>query len=51
MAEVVGFESFFLAGSQTSAFVLGLPDVGIMGRDPGRAEHRKHPLAFIPQGQ
>jgi len=33
MAEAVGFESFFLAGSQTSAFLLGLPDVGIMGRE------------------
>jgi 2-methylisocitrate lyase-like PEP mutase family enzyme len=33
MAEVVGMGSFFLAGSQTSAFLLGLPDVGIMGRE------------------
>src|SRR6266581_4855044 len=33
MAEAVGFESFFLAGSQTSAFLLALPDVGIMGRE------------------
>jgi len=33
MAEAVGMESFFLAGSQTSAFLLGLPDVGIMGRE------------------
>jgi 2-methylisocitrate lyase-like PEP mutase family enzyme len=33
MVEAVGMESFFLAGSQTSAFLLGLPDVGIMGRE------------------
>ena len=33
MCEVAGFQSFFLAGSQTAAFVLGLPDVGIMGRE------------------
>src|SRR6266571_4857284 len=33
MAEAVGMESFFLAGSQTSAFLFGLPDVGIMGRE------------------
>lgn len=32
MAEVVGFQSFFLAGSQSSAFLYGLPDIGIMGR-------------------
>src|SRR5437667_7494950 len=30
MAEVAGFESFFLAGSQTAAYLYGLPDVGIM---------------------
>ena len=33
MAEVVGFESFFLAGSQTSSFILGLPDVGFLDRE------------------
>lgn len=33
MAQAAGFESFFLAGSQTSAFLFGLPDVGIMGRE------------------
>src|SRR6266567_281013 len=33
MAEAVGIGSFFLAGSQTSAFLFGLPDVGIMGRE------------------
>jgi len=33
MSEAAGFEAFFLAGSQTAAFLLGLPDVGIMGRE------------------
>jgi 2-methylisocitrate lyase-like PEP mutase family enzyme len=33
MAEAAGFESFFLAGSQTSAFLFALPDVGIMARE------------------
>ena len=32
MAEEVGFEAFFLAGSQSSAFLYGLPDIGLMGR-------------------
>ena len=32
MAEEVGFEAFFLAGSQSSAFLYALPDVGLMGR-------------------
>ena len=31
MAQEAGFECFFLAGSQTSAFVYGVPDVGVMG--------------------
>jgi 2-methylisocitrate lyase-like PEP mutase family enzyme len=33
MAQATGFDAFFLAGSQASTFVLGLPDVGIMGRE------------------
>ena len=28
MAQEVGFEAFFLAGSQSSAFLYGLPDIG-----------------------
>jgi 2-methylisocitrate lyase-like PEP mutase family enzyme len=41
MAEAVGCESFFLAGSQTAAFLYGLPDVGIMGmRD--LVDHARH---------
>src|SRR4051812_2365481 len=41
MAEVVGFQSFFLAGSQTAAYLYGLPDVGIMGmRDI--VDHARH---------
>jgi len=31
MAEMVGFEAYFMAGSQTSAFLYGLPDAGIIG--------------------
>ena len=33
MVEVDGLDSFFLAGSQVSAQILGLPDVGLMGRE------------------
>lgn len=32
MCESLGFESFFLAGSQTSAHVYGVPDIALMGR-------------------
>lgn len=31
MAQLAGFHAFFLAGSQTAAYVYGLPDVGVMG--------------------
>ena len=30
MAQAIGFEAFFMAGSQTAAFIYGLPDVGIL---------------------
>jgi 2-methylisocitrate lyase-like PEP mutase family enzyme len=30
MAEAVGFESFFMAGSQTAAYLLGSPNVGLI---------------------
>src|SRR5438552_2583293 len=44
MCEHVGFESFFLAGSQTSAFLYGVPDTGIIGlRD--MADHLRHVAA------
>jgi 2-methylisocitrate lyase-like PEP mutase family enzyme len=44
MAEVIGFESFFLAGSQMSAFLFGVPDTGIMGlRDV--VDHARHAAA------
>jgi 2-methylisocitrate lyase-like PEP mutase family enzyme len=33
MVQEAGLDSFFLAGSQTSAYVYGLPDVGLMGRE------------------
>src|SRR5262249_16629673 len=33
MVEAAGLESFFLAGSQTSAYIYGLPDVGLMARE------------------
>lgn len=31
MAESAGFEAFFVAGSQLSAFLYGVPDVGLIG--------------------
>ncbi len=44
MAEMAGFEAFFLAGSQTAAFLYGLPDVGIIGlRD--MVDHARHVAA------
>ena len=33
MIEAAGLHAFFLAGSQTSAYVYGMPDVGIIGRE------------------
>jgi 2-methylisocitrate lyase-like PEP mutase family enzyme len=33
MVEKAGLESFFLAGSQTSAFIYAWPDVGLMARE------------------
>ncbi len=33
MVEAAGLDAFFLAGSQLSSHVYGLPDVGIMGRE------------------
>lgn len=44
MAEDVGFESFFVAGSQMSGFLLGVPDNGILGlRDI--VDHARHVAA------
>lgn len=41
LAEMAGFESFFIAGSQMSAFLLGVPDNGILGlRDV--VDHARH---------
>ena len=41
MAELAGFDCFFLAGSQMSAFLLGVPDNGILGlRDV--VDHARH---------
>ena len=41
MAEEIGFECFFLAGSQMSAFLLAVPDNGILGlRD--MVDHARH---------
>ena len=31
MAEVLGYEAFFMSGSQVAAYVYGLPDVGLIG--------------------
>ena len=44
MAEAIGFESFFVAGSQVSAFLYGVPDNGIIGlRDI--VDHARHVAA------
>lgn len=43
-AERAGFECFFVAGSQMSAFLLGVPDTGVIGmRD--MADHARHVAA------
>ena len=43
-AEMAGFDCFFLAGSQMSAFLLGVPDNGILGlRDV--VDHARHVAA------
>ena len=45
MAERAGFESFFFAGSQMSAFLLGVPDNGFIGlRDV--VDHVRHAAAI-----
>ena len=44
MAEVAGFEAFFMAGSQASAFLFGLPDVGIADRRDF-VDHARHMAA------
>src|ERR671931_1205282 len=31
MSEVLGYEAFFMSGSQVAAYVYGLPDVGLIG--------------------
>jgi 2-methylisocitrate lyase-like PEP mutase family enzyme len=44
MAQEIGFECFFLAGSQISGFLLGVPDAGILGlRDI--VDHARHAAA------
>lgn len=44
LAEEVGYEAFFLAGSQLSAFLYGLPDNGLIGlRDV--VDHARHMAA------
>ena len=44
MAEEIGFETFFVAGSQTAAFLYGVPDNGIIGLRE-IAEHVRHVAA------
>jgi 2-methylisocitrate lyase-like PEP mutase family enzyme len=47
MAEMAGFECFFLAGSQMSAFLVGVPDNGILGlRDV--VDHARHMARVTP---
>src|SRR5215207_7890087 len=41
MAELAGFEAYFMAGSQTSAFLHGLPDVGLIGLRE-MVDHARH---------
>jgi 2-methylisocitrate lyase-like PEP mutase family enzyme len=44
MCEEIGFECFFVSGSQMSAFLLGVPDDGLIGlRDV--ADHVRHVVA------
>ncbi|HWL06504.1 MAG TPA: isocitrate lyase/PEP mutase family protein [Xanthobacteraceae bacterium] len=44
MAQAAGYESFFLAGSQMSGFLLGVPDSGVLGlRDV--VDHARHVAA------
>src|SRR6516165_204381 len=44
MAQDIGFRCFFLAGSQLSGFLLGVPDAGILGlRDV--VDHARHVAA------
>src|SRR4051812_13563266 len=44
LAEMAGYECFFIAGSQMSAFLLGVPDNGILGlRDV--VDHTRHVAA------
>jgi 2-methylisocitrate lyase-like PEP mutase family enzyme len=44
MAEEIGFDCFFLAGSQMSGFLLGVPDSGVLGlRDI--VDHARHAAA------
>lgn len=44
MAQEIGFRCFFLAGSQMSGFLLGVPDAGILGlRDV--VDHARHAAA------
>ncbi|HEY6197888.1 MAG TPA: carboxyvinyl-carboxyphosphonate phosphorylmutase, partial [Candidatus Binatia bacterium] len=31
MAEALGYEAFFMAGSQIAAYLYGYPDVGLIG--------------------
>ena len=31
MSEVLGYEAFFMSGSQVAAYVFGYPDVGLLG--------------------
>lgn len=49
MAEVLGYEAFFMAGSQIAAYVYGLPDVGLIGfREMVEAARRLASSCNIP---
>lgn len=49
LAQIVGYEAFFMAGSQTAMFLYGLPDVGLLGlRDMVDAARRLAAGCDIP---
>lgn len=49
MAQLVGYQAFYMSGSQTAAYVLGLPDVGVITmRDMVENARRVAAAADIP---
>jgi 2-methylisocitrate lyase-like PEP mutase family enzyme len=49
MSEVVGYEAFFMSGSQVAAYLYGYPDVGLLGlREMAEAARRIAGVCNIP---